>query len=133
MDRRVLIILIAIISTLSLSGCFQTPSQRTAEIIRDREYQQRLEEERQLSYQKNCLEYGYKSKTPQFNQCIAAERGSYTAEQTTAETRRIANHAAWTASSATWAASNAAGTARDAAQASRNACRKAGGIGEICF
>ena len=63
-------------------------------------YRLQQAERRELSYQNMCEGYGYQQNTPQFNQCVVAERRNYAVEREAARTREIARQAAERASQA---------------------------------
>ena len=91
-------------STLTLSGCFKTSAERAEERAEQARvealYRLQQAERRELSYQNMCEGYGYQQNTPQFNQCVVAERRNYAVEREAARTREIARQAAERASQA---------------------------------
>ena len=77
----------------SVTGCTSCPDP-AVERERERAYEKKVAEQQEASYRNICLGYGYKTGTPQFNQCIATERRQYNAEQeverASAERKKVA-------------------------------------------
>jgi len=104
MKHLTIISALLLTSTLTLSGCFKTSAERAEERAEQARvealYRLQQAERRELSYQNMCEGYGYQQNTPQFNQCVVAERRNYAVEREAARTREIARQAAERASQA---------------------------------
>jgi hypothetical protein len=100
-----IITLSSLVVIMLLTGCLMTPEERaekrkqerayeTSEREWRRAYEKKVAEQREAGYGNTCLGYGYKTGTPQFNQCVATERRQYNAEQeverASAERKKVA-------------------------------------------
>ena len=76
--RKIVPALLLIVTTFS--GC-STPEERAAKRERERAYELRQAELREIGYRETCGGYGYKNNSPQFNQCVATEKRQYAVDQ----------------------------------------------------